>query len=73
MYRTNILQNLPSSTYQKLFNAWLFPLFYEDRQLIENLFKKKLLKKQNVNTYADFLGRDEADLDDMFGEEFYLQ
>ena len=45
----------------------------KDRQLIENLFKKKLLKKQNVNTYADFLGREEADLEDMFGDEFYLQ
>jgi hypothetical protein len=44
----------------------------KDRQLIENLFKKKLLKKQNVNTYADFLGREEADLEDMFGDEFYL-
>ncbi|MGV8027094.1 MAG: AAA family ATPase [Anaerolineaceae bacterium] len=53
--------------------ATLIDIQAKDRQLIENLFKKKLLKKQNVNTYADFLGREEADLEDMFGDEFYLR
>lgn len=53
--------------------ATLIDIQAKDRQLIENLYKKKLLKKQNVITYADFLGRGEADLEDMFGDEFYLQ
>ncbi|MEN6480990.1 MAG: hypothetical protein ABFD29_02285, partial [Anaerolineaceae bacterium] len=53
--------------------ATLIDIQAKDRQLIENLFKKKLLKKQNVNTYADFLSRKEADLEDMFGDEFYLR
>lgn len=53
--------------------ATLIDIQTKDRQIIENLFKKKLLKRQNVNTYADFLGREEADLEDLFGDEFYLR
>jgi hypothetical protein len=41
-------------------------------QRIENLYKKKLLKKQNVFTFADFTGQSEADIEDMFGVDFYL-
>ena len=44
----------------------------KDRQNIENLYKKKLLKKKGILTYADFVKGDEADVEDMFDPEFYL-
>ena len=44
----------------------------KDQQNIENLYKKKLLKKQQVLTYANFVGGNEADVEDMFDAEFYL-
>ena len=44
----------------------------KDRQTIENLYKKKLLVKKQVLTYADFTKTNEADVEDMFDEEFYL-
>ena len=44
-----------------------------DQQKIENLYKKKLLKEKQVLTYADFIGNDEADVEDMFTPEFYLK
>ena len=43
-----------------------------DRQTIENLYKRKLLKKQSVLTYADYVDADEADIEDMFTLDFYL-
>ena len=45
----------------------------KDRQVIENLYKKKLLKKKNVLTFADYIGGKEADIEDMFAPEFYLK
>ena len=44
----------------------------KDQQSIENLYKKKLLKQQQVLTYADFVEGNEADVEDMFDAEFYL-
>ena len=44
----------------------------KDRQTIENLYKKKLLKKNNVLTYADYVEASEADVEDMFVQESYL-
>jgi AAA ATPase-like protein len=44
-----------------------------DRQMIENLYKKKLLRKSHVLTFADFTGTTEADIEDMFDESFYIQ
>ncbi|MCY3629317.1 MAG: AAA family ATPase [Rhodothermaceae bacterium] len=44
----------------------------KDRQTIENLYKKKLLAKKQVLTYVDFTKTREADVEDMFDEEFYL-
>ena len=44
-----------------------------DRQHIENLYKKKLLKKQKVLSFADFTQGDEADVEDLFSVEFYLR
>lgn len=45
----------------------------KDQQSIENLYKKKLLKQQQVLTYVDFVEGNEADVEDMFDTEFYLK
>ncbi|MCF6284616.1 MAG: hypothetical protein L3K26_05460 [Candidatus Hydrogenedentes bacterium] len=45
----------------------------KDAQTIENLFKKKLLKRKNVLTFADFTEGTEADIEDMFGIGFFLK
>lgn len=45
----------------------------KDQQSIENLYKTKLLKKNQVLTYADFVSADEADVEDMFNASFYLK
>ncbi len=45
----------------------------KDRQSIENLYKRKLLKKRQVLTYADYVGSSEADVEDMFDPDFYLK
>lgn len=52
--------------------ATLIDIQKKDSQTIENLYKKKLLKKNHVLTFADFTGTDEADIEDMFGEDFFL-
>jgi predicted ATP-dependent endonuclease of OLD family len=44
-----------------------------DQKTIEDLYKNKLLKKANVFTFADFLETSEADIEDMFGQAFYLK
>ena len=44
----------------------------KDQQIIENLYKRKLLKKKNVLTFADYTGGSEADIEDMFSPAFYL-
>ena len=45
----------------------------KDRQIIENLYRRKLLDRSHVVTYADFVLGSEADIEDMFGTEFYLK
>ena len=57
----------------KLNIAVLIDYQKKDRQMIENIYKKKLLKKNHVLTYADFVGNNEADVEDMFDPEFYLK
>ena len=57
----------------KLNIAVLIDYQKKDQQMIENLYKKKLLKKNHVLTYADFVGNNEADVEDMFDPEFYLK
>jgi hypothetical protein len=42
------------------------------RQLTDNIYKRKLLDKTHVLTFADFTGTKEADVEDMFGDDFYL-
>jgi hypothetical protein len=44
----------------------------KDRQMLENLYKKKLLEKKKVVTFADFTGGPEADIEDMFEPDFYI-
>ena len=43
------------------------------RQMIENLYKRKLLQQSHVLTFADFARQGEADIEDMFDEGLYLQ
>lgn len=45
----------------------------KDKQPIENLYRKKLLKKNHVITFADFIKTDEADIEDMFERSFLLK
>ena len=42
-------------------------------QEIQDLFKRKLMKKSNVLTFADFVDGGEADVEDMFTASFYLK
>ena len=44
----------------------------KDQQKIEDLYKRKLLKKKNVHTFAEYVQRPEADIEDMFEPELYL-
>lgn len=53
--------------------ATLLDIEEKDRQQIEDIYKKKLLKKKNVLTYAEFLDQDTADVEDMFGRDFYVK
>ncbi|WP_338822090.1 AAA family ATPase [Bradyrhizobium septentrionale] len=43
-----------------------------DQQKIEGIYREKLLKKANVLTFAHFTKTPEADIEDMFGAEFYV-
>jgi predicted ATPase len=52
--------------------ATLLDIQNSDRAQIEDLYKKKLLKKKQVATYADFAGANEADVEDMFERDFYV-
>lgn len=45
----------------------------KDQQTIENLYKSKLLKKNHVLTFADFVKSKEADIEDMFNPGYYLK
>ena len=43
-----------------------------DQQQVENLYKEKLLEKKKILTYANFTQTSEADVEDMFNSDFYL-
>ncbi len=45
----------------------------KDKQTIENLYKARLLEQERVNTYAKFTGATEADVEDMFDPEFFIE
>ncbi|NCP15407.1 MAG: hypothetical protein GW858_14830, partial [Sphingomonadales bacterium] len=53
--------------------ATLLDIQNSDKQIIEDLYKKNLLTKKQVSTYADFTGTAEADVEDMFDRSFYLE
>lgn len=42
------------------------------QQMIENLYRRKLLEKSHVLTFAQFTGGAEADIEDMFDDDYYL-
>lgn len=44
-----------------------------DQKKIEGLYREKLLKKANVLTFGDFTKSAEADIEDMFGAQFYVE
>jgi len=50
-------------------------LDYHSRQdqQIQNLYKRKLMQKSNILTFADFVDTVEADIEDMFEPSFYLE
>jgi len=52
--------------------ATLIDLQKKDRGAIENLYKRNLLERRNVLTFANFTGTREADIEDMFDAQFYL-
>jgi predicted ATP-dependent endonuclease of OLD family len=45
----------------------------KDKQTIENLYKRKLMAKNQVLTFSDFTNKDESDIEDMFEDSFYLK
>ncbi|MDE0331735.1 MAG: AAA family ATPase [Nitrospinae bacterium] len=45
----------------------------KDRQKIEYLYRRRLLLKKNVLTYANYVQGSEADIEDIFEPEFYLK
>lgn len=53
--------------------AVLIDFQQKDRQRIENLYKRKLLKKRKVLTFADYTETSEADIEDMFSPELYIE
>lgn len=53
--------------------AVLMDLQSADPHAVESLFKKKLLAKNRVLTFADFTWGKEADIEDMFDVDFYLR
>ena len=57
---------------KKLKVATLIDYQKRDQQTIENLYKKKLLSKKNVHTFAQYAGKTEADIEDMFEPQFYI-
>jgi hypothetical protein len=53
--------------------ATLLDVQKSDKESIEDLYKKKLLNKKQVVTYAEFTDTAEADVEDMFERDFYIQ
>jgi energy-coupling factor transporter ATP-binding protein EcfA2 len=52
--------------------ATLLDLQKKDQQKIENLYKQQLMQQSHVMTYADFTKTKEADVEDMFDPQFYI-
>jgi predicted ATP-dependent endonuclease of OLD family len=45
----------------------------KDEHMITNLYQRKLLKENHVLCFADFTGTPEADIEDMFDENFFIE
>lgn len=45
----------------------------KDQQAIENMWRRKLIAKKQVLTYADFVEADEADVEDVLGTTLYVE
>lgn len=45
----------------------------KDRQKVQKIFKEKLLRQKKIRTYAEFVQKEEADIEDLFEPEFYLE
>ena len=59
---------------QKRMNiATLIDFQEKDRQTIENMWRRKLVQRKQVLTYADFIDAKEADVEDVIGTAFYLK
>jgi len=52
--------------------ATLLDLQKKDQQKIENLYKQQLMQQSHVMTYADFTKTKEADVEDMFDPQLYI-
>lgn len=52
--------------------AVLLDIKSADQQMVQNLYKKKLLEKSCVFTYADFVDATEVDIEDLFERKTYL-
>lgn len=52
--------------------ATLIDFQKKDRQAIENMWRRKLIRRKQVLTYADFVDAKEADVEDVVGTAFYL-
>ena len=52
--------------------ATLLDIQAQDQQSVAGLYKRKLLQKKHVLTYAEFTQTAEADVEDMFTRDFYL-
>ena len=53
--------------------ATLIDFQEKDRQAIENMWRRKLVQKKQVLTYADFVDAREGDVEDVIGTPFYLE
>ena len=53
--------------------ATLIDFQEKDRQAIDNMWRRKLVQKKQVLTYADFVDAREADVEDVVGTVFYLE
>ena len=67
---TTFVSLLGSQKKMKL--ATLIDFQKRDQQTIENLYRKKLLAKKHVHTFAQYTGTSEADIEDMFEPQLYL-
>ncbi len=57
----------------KLNVAVLVDIQKKDLQMVEDIYRKELLEKDQILTFADFTHTKEADIEDMFDTEFYLK